>query len=117
VQEQHINEAEAVQIHLDVISKLSLGVHWGHLPPLRRRHGRVDRQIGQGTAEAWRCRQRFRALCLGETRVPKASRITRLAEGAVNERLSALSSRRICSRRMNRSVSEWESWERRALQS
>jgi L-ascorbate metabolism protein UlaG (beta-lactamase superfamily) len=26
---QHINEEEAVQIHLDVKSKLSLGVHWG----------------------------------------------------------------------------------------
>jgi N-acyl-phosphatidylethanolamine-hydrolysing phospholipase D len=26
---QHVNEEEAVQIHLDVKSKLSMGVHWG----------------------------------------------------------------------------------------
>jgi N-acyl-phosphatidylethanolamine-hydrolysing phospholipase D len=29
MKEQHINEEEAVQIHLDVKSKLSMGVHWG----------------------------------------------------------------------------------------
>jgi N-acyl-phosphatidylethanolamine-hydrolysing phospholipase D len=29
MQEQHINEEEAVQIHLDVKSKLSMGIHWG----------------------------------------------------------------------------------------
>lgn len=29
MQRQHINEEEAVQIHLDLKSKLSLGVHWG----------------------------------------------------------------------------------------
>ena len=29
MQEQHINEEEAVKIHLDVKSKLSMGVHWG----------------------------------------------------------------------------------------
>jgi N-acyl-phosphatidylethanolamine-hydrolysing phospholipase D len=29
MQTQHINEDEAVQIHLDVKSKLSMGVHWG----------------------------------------------------------------------------------------
>jgi L-ascorbate metabolism protein UlaG (beta-lactamase superfamily) len=29
MQEQHVNEEEAVKIHLDVKSKLSMGVHWG----------------------------------------------------------------------------------------
>lgn len=29
MQKQHVNEEEAVQIHLDVKSKLSMGVHWG----------------------------------------------------------------------------------------
>ena len=29
MQEQPINEEEAVKIHLDVKSKLSMGVHWG----------------------------------------------------------------------------------------
>lgn len=29
MQRQHINEEEAVQIHLDIKSKLSMGVHWG----------------------------------------------------------------------------------------
>jgi N-acyl-phosphatidylethanolamine-hydrolysing phospholipase D len=29
MKDQHINEEEAVQIHLDVKSKLSMGVHWG----------------------------------------------------------------------------------------
>lgn len=29
MKDQHVNEEEAVQIHLDVKSKLSMGVHWG----------------------------------------------------------------------------------------
>ncbi len=29
MQDQHVNEDEAVQIHMDVKSKLSMGVHWG----------------------------------------------------------------------------------------
>jgi N-acyl-phosphatidylethanolamine-hydrolysing phospholipase D len=29
MQNQHVNEEEAVRIHLDVKSRLSVGVHWG----------------------------------------------------------------------------------------
>jgi N-acyl-phosphatidylethanolamine-hydrolysing phospholipase D len=71
MQEQHINEAEAVQIHLDVMSKLSLGVHWGtfrlcddaidapidELPKARQKLGVAD--------------DAFVLFALGETRVLK----------------------------------------------
>ena len=29
MQEQHVNEEDAVKIHIDVKSRLSMGVHWG----------------------------------------------------------------------------------------
>ena len=29
MKDQHVNEEEAVQIHLNVKSKFSMGVHWG----------------------------------------------------------------------------------------
>jgi L-ascorbate metabolism protein UlaG (beta-lactamase superfamily) len=68
---QHINEEEAVQIHLDVKSKLSMGVHWGtfrlcddpieapldDLPKARNKLGVAD--------------DAFVLFALGETRVLK----------------------------------------------
>ena len=71
MQEQHINEDEAVQIHLDVKSKLSMGVHWGtfrlcddaidapidNLPKARKKLGVAD--------------DAFVLFGLGETRVLK----------------------------------------------
>jgi N-acyl-phosphatidylethanolamine-hydrolysing phospholipase D len=53
---QHVNEDEAVRIHLDLKSRLSMGVHWGSfrlcddpihapiegLPAARKRHGVAD---------------------------------------------------------------------------
>jgi N-acyl-phosphatidylethanolamine-hydrolysing phospholipase D len=67
--DQHVNEDEAVRIHLDVRSRQSMGIHWGTfrlcddpiqapldmLPPARARHG--------VPAEA------FELFKLGETRV------------------------------------------------
>jgi L-ascorbate metabolism protein UlaG (beta-lactamase superfamily) len=69
MQEQHVNEEEAVQIHLDVKSKLSMGVHWGtfrlcddaidapidELPKARKKLGVAD--------------EAFVLFALGETRV------------------------------------------------
>jgi N-acyl-phosphatidylethanolamine-hydrolysing phospholipase D len=71
MKEQHINEEEAVQIHLDVKSKLSMGVHWGTfrlcdegidapidaLPKARQRLGVAD--------------DAFVLFAIGETRVLK----------------------------------------------
>ena len=74
MQRQHVNEEEAVQIHLDVKSKLSFGVHWGTFRlcddpieapmdalPLARQ------KLGVGDAA-------FVLFALGETRVLKAGR-------------------------------------------
>ncbi|TAH13320.1 MAG: MBL fold metallo-hydrolase [Curvibacter sp.] len=69
MQEQHVNEEDAVRIHLDVKSKLSMGVHWGtfrlcddaidapidELPKARRKLGVAD--------------DAFLLFALGETRV------------------------------------------------
>jgi L-ascorbate metabolism protein UlaG (beta-lactamase superfamily) len=69
MQQQHVNEEDAVQIHLDVKSKLSMGVHWGafrlcddaidapidELPKARRKLGVAD--------------DAFVLFALGETRV------------------------------------------------
>jgi L-ascorbate metabolism protein UlaG (beta-lactamase superfamily) len=66
---QHVNEDEAVQIHLDLKSRLSMGVHWGSfrlcddpveapldgLPKARERHDVPA--------------DRFVLLAIGETRV------------------------------------------------
>jgi N-acyl-phosphatidylethanolamine-hydrolysing phospholipase D len=71
MQDQHINEEEAVKIHLDVRSKLSMGVHWGtfrlcdeaieapitELPKARKKLGVAD--------------EAFVLFALGETRVLK----------------------------------------------
>lgn len=73
MREQHVNEAEAVQIHQDVKSRLSIGVHWGTfrlcddpieaplagLPAARKAAGVAD--------------EAFVLLALGETRVLRRS--------------------------------------------
>ncbi len=68
---QHVNEEEAVQIHLDVKSKLSMGVHWG---TFRLCDDPVDAPID----ELPRARKKlnvaddaFVLFALGETRVLK----------------------------------------------
>ncbi|KPF70420.1 hypothetical protein IP84_01410 [beta proteobacterium AAP99] len=69
MQTQHVNEDDAVKIHLDVKSRLSMGVHWGtfrlcddvieapidNLPLARRKYGVAD--------------DAFVLFALGETRV------------------------------------------------
>lgn len=74
MRDQHVNEEEAVQIHLDVKSRLSMGVHWGTFRlcgdpidapmdglPLARK------KLGVGDAA-------FVLFALGETRVLKPGR-------------------------------------------
>lgn len=71
MRDQHINEEEAVQIHMDVKSKLSMGVHWG---TFRLCDDPVDAPIDElpkaleklGVAE-----DAFVLFALGETRVLK----------------------------------------------
>ena len=74
MRKQHVNEEEAVQMHLDAKSKLSMGVHWGTfrlcddpieapmdgLPLARRKLGVEDAA--------------FVLFALGETRVLKPGR-------------------------------------------
>lgn len=71
MREQHVNEEEAVQIHLDVKSKLSMGVHWG---TFRLCDDAIDAPIDALP----KARQKFSVpddafvlLAIGETRVLK----------------------------------------------
>jgi N-acyl-phosphatidylethanolamine-hydrolysing phospholipase D len=65
---QHVNPAEAVQIHLDLGAKRSVGVHWGTFeltdesldtPPLAL----ADARVAKGLAE-----EQFFVMAVGETR-------------------------------------------------
>jgi N-acyl-phosphatidylethanolamine-hydrolysing phospholipase D len=65
---QHVNPAEAVQIHLDLAAKLSIGVHWGTFeltdesldePPRALAAARRDRGVADAS---------FVTLSIGETR-------------------------------------------------
>jgi L-ascorbate metabolism protein UlaG (beta-lactamase superfamily) len=65
---QHVNPAEALQIHLDLAAKLSIGVHWGTFeltdesldePPRKLAEARRDRGVADDA---------FVTLALGETR-------------------------------------------------
>ena len=66
--EQHVNPAEAVQIHLDLAAKRSLGVHWGTFeltdepldaPPQELIAARLDKGVAD---------DRFFVIAIGETR-------------------------------------------------
>jgi N-acyl-phosphatidylethanolamine-hydrolysing phospholipase D len=65
---QHVDPAEAVQVHVDLGAKCSLGVHWGRFelsdesldyPPRELRRARDARQLGEAA---------FSVLALGEPR-------------------------------------------------
>jgi N-acyl-phosphatidylethanolamine-hydrolysing phospholipase D len=66
---QHVNEAEAVQIHLDVKSRLSMGVHWGTFrlcdDPI---HAPLD-ELPKARARLGVADDAFVLFKLGETRV------------------------------------------------
>ena len=69
MQDQHVNEDEAVQIHLDVRSRFSLGVHWG---TFRLCDEPVDAPLDRLPEALARRRvpvEEFTLLRLGETRV------------------------------------------------
>ena len=72
---QHVNPAEAAQIHLDVNAKRSVGIHWGTFeltdesldqPPIDL----VEARRAKGVAE-----DAFFVMAIGETRkLPRRSR-------------------------------------------
>jgi N-acyl-phosphatidylethanolamine-hydrolysing phospholipase D len=74
MKEQHVNEAEAVQIHRDVRSKLSLGVHWG---TFRLCDEAVDAPMDglpRALQQMGEPPDRFVMFSLGETRVLRRGR-------------------------------------------
>jgi N-acyl-phosphatidylethanolamine-hydrolysing phospholipase D len=73
MQPQHVNETEAVQIHRDVASKFSMGVHWGTFrlcddPVESPLDGLPKARDAQGVKA-----EEFVLMALGETRVLKAA--------------------------------------------
>ena len=68
MKEQHIDPAEAVQIHIDLVARRSIGIHWGTFaltdealdePPRVLERARRQRGIADGA---------FTVMAIGETR-------------------------------------------------
>ena len=66
---QHINEPEAIKIHRDVRSKLSMGVHWGTFRLCDDPVDQVLDEFPKAVAAAGLNTDEFFLPALGETRV------------------------------------------------
>jgi N-acyl-phosphatidylethanolamine-hydrolysing phospholipase D len=63
----HINPAEAVQIHLDVRSRLSLASHWGVFPLTQEPLHQPPRLLKRALRDRAVSGDEFRILRIGET--------------------------------------------------
>jgi N-acyl-phosphatidylethanolamine-hydrolysing phospholipase D len=72
MREQHINPAESVQIHLDLKSKLSIGVHWGTFVLTDEPLDQPPEDLARALKDKGLAASAFRALAVGETlKVPR----------------------------------------------
>ncbi len=65
---QHVNPAEAVQIHLDVAAKRSVGIHWGTFELTDESLDEPPRALAKARAEKGLADDAFVVLAIGETR-------------------------------------------------
>ena len=65
---QHVNPAEAVQIHLDLAAKQSIGVHWGTFELTDESLDEPPRQLADARREKGLADDAFITLAIGETR-------------------------------------------------
>jgi N-acyl-phosphatidylethanolamine-hydrolysing phospholipase D len=71
MKEQHVNPAEAVQIHLDLNAKRSLGVHWGTFELTDEALDQPPRALAEARRAAGLADEAFTVLPIGGTlRVP-----------------------------------------------
>lgn len=68
MQEQHINPAEAIQVHLDLGAKRSLGVHWGTFNLTDEPLDQVPKDLTMARKAAHLEADAFFLLAVGETR-------------------------------------------------
>ena len=69
MKEQHINPAEAVQIHLDLKAKRSIGVHWGTFALTDEPLDQPPQDLALALRERSLALELFTVMAIGETRV------------------------------------------------
>ena len=68
MREQHINPAEAVQIHLDIAARTSIGVHWGTFELTDESLDEPPRALARALRERGVADEAFAVIAIGETR-------------------------------------------------
>ena len=68
MREQHINPAEAVQIHLDLMARTSIGTHWGTFELTDESLDEPPRALARARRERGIADDAFSVMALGETR-------------------------------------------------
>ena len=68
MKEQHVNPAEAVQIHQDLKAKRSVGVHWGTFALTDEPLDQPPKDLAVAVASKALCPQDFTLMAIGETR-------------------------------------------------
>ncbi len=69
MKEQHVNPAEAVQIHQDLKAKRSVGVHWGTFALTDEPLDQPPKDLSVATRERGLAADAFTVMAIGETRV------------------------------------------------
>ena len=74
MKEQHVNPAEAVQIHLDLKAKRSIGVHWGTFDLTDESLDQPPKDLAAARAANGLVAQDFDVMAIGQTlKLPRRS--------------------------------------------
>ena len=68
MREQHVNPAEAVQIHLDLVARRSVGIHWGTFQLTDEPLDAPPRALAAAARERGLADDAFTVMAIGETR-------------------------------------------------
>jgi N-acyl-phosphatidylethanolamine-hydrolysing phospholipase D len=68
MKEQHVNPAEAVQIHLDLVARRSIGIHWGTFALTDESLDEPPRALDAARRERGLADEAFTVMAIGETR-------------------------------------------------